>query len=131
MSNRLQPIVGHWYNHLDKGDLFQVVALDERSGTIEIQDFDGGLDEIDLDEWRQMSIETAAPPEDWTGPVDELEPDDTGYGDGRAEERPVEPLEALVTSWEENLEEDDSLEPEEPAHRPSIHPPRGGTRRPH
>jgi hypothetical protein len=131
MSNRLQPIVGNWYNHLDKGDLFQVVALDERSGTIEIQEYDGGLDEIDLDEWRQMSIEAAAPPEDWTGPVDELERDDVGYGDGYAEERPVEPLETLVTTWEEALEEDDSLEAQEPTHRPSLHPARGGVRRHH
>jgi len=132
MSNRLQPIVGHWYNHLDKGDLFQVVALDQRSGTIEIQEFDGGLDEIDLDEWRQMSIETAAPPEDWTGPVDELEPDDLGYSDGYAEERPVEPLEALVANWQEALEEDEGLETEEePTRRPSLRPAHGAARRHH
>ena len=50
MGNRLPPIVGNWYSHRDKGALFQVVALDEQAGTVEIQEFDGGLDEIDLDE---------------------------------------------------------------------------------
>ena len=60
MGNRLQPIVGHWYSHRDKGALFQIVALDENAGTIEIQEFDGGLDELDLDEWRTLLVETAA-----------------------------------------------------------------------
>ena len=43
MGNRLPPIVGNWYAHRDKGALFQVVALDEDAGTVEIQEFDGGL----------------------------------------------------------------------------------------
>ncbi len=54
MGNRLPPIVGNWYAHRDKGALFQVVALDEDAGTIEIQEFDGGLDELDIDEWRTL-----------------------------------------------------------------------------
>ena len=49
MTNRLPPIVGNWYSHRDKGELFQVVALDELSGTIEIQEFDGGIDEVDVE----------------------------------------------------------------------------------
>jgi len=123
MSNRLRPVVGLWYNHLDKGDLFQVVALDEQSGTIEIQEFDGDLAEIHLEEWRQMNIEAAAPPEDWTGPVDELEPDDRGYSDTSFEERGTEQLEA-VTSWEEIVGEEEDLETEPPSRRPALRPPR-------
>ena len=130
MSNRLQPVVGHWYNHVDKGDLFQVVALDEQSGTIEIQEFDGGLDEIDLEEWRQMSIEPAAPPEDWTGPVDELERDDLGYTDSGYEERGVEPLEAAA-ALEDLLETEEDLEFDEPPHRPTLRPARGPNRQHH
>jgi len=122
MSNRLKPVVGQWYNHLDKGDLFQVVALDEESGWIEIQEFDGDLDEIDVEEWRQMRIEAAAPPEDWTGPVDEIEPDDLGYSDVSYEEGEERPLEAFTT-LEELLEEDEGVEFEEPpAHRPTLRP---------
>ena len=123
MSNRLRPVVGHWYNHLDKGDLFQVVAVDDQSGTIEIQEFDGDLDEIDLEEWRQMDIEAAEPPEDWTGPVDELEPDDLGYSDISYDERGGRPPEAIAT-WEEALEEEEGLEPEPPLHRPTLKRPR-------
>jgi len=131
MSNRLRPVVGQWYNHLDKGDLFQVVALDEESGWIEIQEFDGDLDEIDLEEWRQMSIEAAAPPEDWTGPVDELEQDDLGYSDVSYEEGTARPVEAFTT-WEELFEEDEGVEFEEPqVHRPTLRSPHGARHRHH
>lgn len=129
MSNRLRPLVGHWYNHLDKGDLFQVVALDEDYGTIEIQEFDGGLDEIDLEEWRQMDIESAAAPEDWSGPVDELEPDDLGYTDIPREERQGPPLEGIA-GLEDLLAEEEEPEPDAPRHRPSLRQPRT-PRRPH
>ena len=57
MSNRLMPMIGSWYDPLDKGALFQVVAIDEESGTIEIQEFDGNLDELDLAEWHQIDGE--------------------------------------------------------------------------
>lgn len=106
MVNRLQPRVGNWYNHLDKGSLFQVVALDEASGTIEIQDFDGGLDEVDLEEWQQMVIESAAPPEDWSGSVGDIEADDLGYTDMQSDDN-RQPFEAVVTTWEEIVENDD------------------------
>lgn len=128
MSNRLRPVVGHWYNHLDKGDLFQVVALDEQSGTIEIQEFDGGLDELDLEEWLQMDIEAVAAPEDWTGPVDELEPDDRGFSDIAYEERVGEPLEAITTREEAfqevEEEEQEDMDMAAPARRPMLRSPR-------
>ncbi len=113
MSNRLTPLIGHWYSHLDKGDLFQVVALDAVTGTIEIQEFDGGLDEIDLEEWRQMAIETAAPPEDWSGPVDDVEPDEFGYTDMQGEEVSPERLEADALTWADVLEEREEGEDED------------------
>ena len=101
MGNRLQPIVGNWYSHRDKGALFQIVALDESAGTIEIQEFDGGLDELDLDEWRTLLVETAAQPEDWGGPLDDVEPD---------EFKASSPEEA-ITTWEQIVEDDDFDEP--------------------
>lgn len=106
MINRLQPQVGNWYNHLDKGDLFQVVAVDEDSGTIEIQDFDGGLDEVDLEEWRQMLIEPAPAPEDLSGALGDVEPDDLGYTDAQMDEI-REPSGPRVTNWEEIVGNDD------------------------
>jgi hypothetical protein len=73
--------VGEWYRHLDKGEPFQVVSVDEASGDIEIQSFDGELDSIDADEWAQLNLAAAARPEDWTGPMGDLEPDDVTEDD--------------------------------------------------
>jgi hypothetical protein len=42
-------LLGNWYAHQDKGDVFQVVAIDAHDGTIEVQEFDGAVDEVDLD----------------------------------------------------------------------------------
>lgn len=73
MHVRLLPEIGGWYRHLDKGLVFQVVALDEHDGIIEIQDIDGDLDEMDLAQWRGTPLAAAAPPEDTRGSLDEDE----------------------------------------------------------
>ena len=111
MGNRLPPIVGNWYAHRDKGALFQVVALDEYSGTIEIQEFDGGLDELDLDEWRTLRVDSAAQPEDWGGPLDDVEPDEFGYTDMAGDGDKAASPEDAVTTWEQIVEDDDFDEP--------------------
>jgi hypothetical protein len=125
MSNRLEPIIGHWYNHLDKGDLFQVVAIDRDSATIEIQEFDGGLDEFEFDEWRQMYVEEVAAPEDWTGPVDEVEKDDLGYSDLGPDEGPPGSIDTLFASQDETPVEEEYEEglPRRPPRQP-VHPSR-------
>ena len=79
MVEDLDPIVGNWYQHLDKGQKFEVVAVDEDEGVVEIQHFDGDVEELDLDTWYELAIEGSEPPEDWTGPVDDIEEDDLGY----------------------------------------------------
>jgi hypothetical protein len=63
------PTIGDWYRG-PTGDLFEVVALDEDDGTIEIQYFDGTLEEYDAETWNIQGIVEADPPEDWTGSVD-------------------------------------------------------------
>jgi hypothetical protein len=78
MSNEADPILGCWYRHLDKGQEFCVVALDEQNTSVEIQNFDGDLQEIDMEEWRQMELETIEEPENWSGALDIAELDDFG-----------------------------------------------------
>ena len=85
MGAEAEPVVGNWYQHLDKGQEFQVVAVDEESEVVEIQHFDGDVDEIELDAWYAMDLEAIEPPEDWTGPIDEIETDDLGYSDPQGE----------------------------------------------
>lgn len=76
-----RPRIGQWYMRSDKGESFQVVGYDASSRTIETQTFDGDLDEFDLETWAGMPLSFAEPPEDWTGPVDDVEHDDLGYSE--------------------------------------------------
>lgn len=78
--NELQPTIGQWYWHRDKGQLFSVVALED-DGTIELQHYDGDLEAADAEDWAGMDIGLAEPPENWTGPIDDVEVDDLGYSD--------------------------------------------------
>ena len=75
----VDPIIGNWYRNQETGNDFEVVALDEDAQTIEIQYFDGEVEELDLDAWYELAIESIEAPEDWSGPFDQLESDDLGY----------------------------------------------------
>jgi hypothetical protein len=78
-----QPSIGDWYS-LRGGELFEVVAIDEGDGTIDIQYFDGTVEEMDREEWdaqwEEGALEAAEAPEDWTGSVDMEASDDDGRG---------------------------------------------------
>ncbi len=78
MESELDPIVDNWYAHLDKGQQFKVVAVDTEAELIELQHFDGDIEEVTLSQWREMQIELSEEPEDWSGPLDIGEIDDLG-----------------------------------------------------
>ena len=108
----LKPIIDQWYRHLDKGQRFFVTAVDEDANTVEIQHFDGDIEEYDWNEWFGLKIETIEQPEDWTGPVDDIERDDLGYSEtDMTEEDWAEPLKEPVA--EEVEEEEEGEEGEE------------------
>ena len=58
------PMVGEWYQEIGGRDCFEVVAVDDRTGAIEIQYQDGTIDELDGDNWNLLPLVTAPPPED-------------------------------------------------------------------
>ncbi len=69
------PIVGSWYWDIEHSLQFEIVASDVgtedgHSGTIEIQYFDGEVEELDLDEWYNMQVVSISAPKDWTGPYE-------------------------------------------------------------
>jgi len=76
------PGIGDWYR-LNSGQLFEVVAVDDDDGTIEIQYFDGTVEEMDVEDWESQwddgGLEAAEAPEDWSGSVDV----EAGYEDSR------------------------------------------------
>lgn len=81
MAGDLDPIVGNWYRHLDKGQMFTVVAVDDLDGVIDVQHFDGDIAEVTLGNWLNMELELAEAPEDRTGPADDVERNDLGYSE--------------------------------------------------
>ncbi len=46
------------------------MAVNDDDGSIELQHFDGTIEEIDPDDWLGIYAEQILPPEDWTGSVD-------------------------------------------------------------
>ena len=52
------PSVGSWYQELDNSANFEVVAVDEKQGTIEVQYEDGDLTEFDIESWGRLNIIT-------------------------------------------------------------------------
>ena len=79
MIGELDPIEGNWYQDLDKERDFMVLDVSKREGTVDIQYFVGDIEELEMEEWEEMDLEEIEPPEDWTGPLDDLESDDLGY----------------------------------------------------
>ena len=68
------PAIGNWFRRPD-GNIFEVVAVDEEDGTVEIQQFDGTIGEVEIENWPQMLLIEISAPEDWSGSVD-MDPED-------------------------------------------------------
>jgi len=106
-----RPQIGQWYLRADKGEIFQVVGYDDRSHTIEIQSFDGEVDEMDDETWDSLSLERSEPPENWTGPMDNVETDDLGYSDTEMKPGewtgPLQPVKIEGEAWEDTEPEEE------------------------
>ncbi len=113
MHTHSAPRIGQWYRHLDKGESFLVTGYDERTGTAEIQSFDGDLDEVDAESWAALRIVPSEQPEDWTGPVDNVVHDDLGYSEtamkGGDWEAPLQVLPVSEEAWESTSDGRDDL----------------------
>jgi len=68
------PVIGHWFRR-PNGTMFEVVAIDEDDATVEIQQFDGTIDELDIERWPELLLMEVSAPEDWSGSVD-MDPED-------------------------------------------------------
>ena len=65
--NTLQPHEGQWYAVRNNGQIFCVINVDSEHEVIDIQDFDGAIDELDFEEWEELDLEAAAAPDDDEG----------------------------------------------------------------
>lgn len=78
------PVIGQWFRR-PNGTLFEVVAIDHEGMTVEVQQFDGTVDEFDIERWPDLLLTEASAPEDWSGSVD-MDPED--YDNGKDAELP-------------------------------------------
>jgi hypothetical protein len=76
------PAVGDWYE-APGGVKFEVVAVDDEDGSIDIQHYDGTVEELDFDAWEESEHFPTDPPEDYSGSLD-IERDDYGVDLDRA-----------------------------------------------
>ncbi len=65
------PQIGAWYQDNIDRLLFEVVAFDESSATIDVQYRDGELAEFDIETWQQLNLSHAEAPEDASAPFEE------------------------------------------------------------
>lgn len=59
------PVIGAWYQDATEDQIFEVVAVDDDTASVEIQYVDGEVSEFDFETWQQMLLLSAKPPEDW------------------------------------------------------------------
>ncbi len=92
MGREYEPIVGQWYEDLENEETFQVLKVDEDREIVEIQHLDGDIEELDVDDWAELDLETIEEPEGWSGSQGDDEDDDD------------------KDEWEEEEEEDEDDE---------------------
>lgn len=63
------PRIGDWYRNTT-GDTFEIVARDDDDETLELQYYDGTVEELDAEAWEYLQPEPIEPPEDWNGSMD-------------------------------------------------------------
>ncbi len=87
--------VGVWYR-APGGEPFEVVALDLEAETIEIQYYDGAVEELDFDNWLELNaMRTAEPGDVVSGALDMSREDQIYEFDNSAYESHGNPLDSL------------------------------------
>ena len=76
MSRDYEPQAGQWYEDLDTEETFQVLSVDPDEEIIRIQWPDREVQALDLDQWNEMDLELAVPPEGWVDDVEEADDED-------------------------------------------------------
>jgi hypothetical protein len=105
MSDIYDAVVGHWYLRQDTGETFWVTDQDNESGTVEIQTSDGDLDELDEEVWQSLPLVLAEPPQDWTGPMDDVTAED--QEDLETDPAQAESSVSSAESWEDSSPADE------------------------
>jgi hypothetical protein len=100
LSRDNEPIRGQWYQNVEEDETFRVLSVDEDSELIEIEYLDGDIEEVDLETWHEMDLETCDEPEGWS---DNDEDDDDFDED---EEEDDEDEDEDDDDWDEDEDDD-------------------------
>jgi len=107
VSRDYEPQAGQWYEDLDNEEAFQVLAVDPDEEIVRIQWPDREIREISLDQWNEMDLDLALPPEGWVDDVvtddEEDEEEDEDWDDDEDDD------------WDDD--EDDDLDEEDDEYR--------------
>jgi hypothetical protein len=86
--------IGKWFRTIE-GENLEIVAYDPEEGVIEVQFYDGTVEEYDLEDWQELEAKPIAPPEDWAGSYD-MSKDDYGVDlDKPAGDNHMNPMDTL------------------------------------
>lgn len=80
MKHHYVPNIGDWFQDQELMERFEVVAIDDEDGCVEVQYFSGEIEEYDLETWYQLTLSLIPPPEDSSGPF-ELNKEDLHFSD--------------------------------------------------
>ncbi len=89
------PVVGGWYQDAAEDNVFEVVAIDDHAGTVEIQYIEGEVSEIDFETWQQLILLPAEPPEDWRASYEMSQEDSRNSDDVYVPDAANDPLSLL------------------------------------
>ena len=101
MSRDNPPVRGQWYENVEEEETFRVLSVDEDSELIEIEYLDGDIEEIDVETWHEMDLETRDEPEGWS---------DTDDEDEDLDEEEEEEDEEEDDDWDDDDDDDDDWE---------------------
>jgi len=109
VSRDYEPQAGQWYEDLDNEEAFQVLAVDPDEEIVRIQWPDREIREISLDQWNEMDLDLALPPEGWVDDVvaDDEEDEEEDWDDDEDEDEDDD--------WDDD--EDDDLDEEDDEYR--------------
>jgi hypothetical protein len=99
VSRDYEPEAGQWYEDLDREEAFRVMSLDPDEGLVRIQWLDREIEELDLDEWRELDLELAQEPEGWVN--DEISDEDEDEDEDDLDD------------WDDEDDEDDDWDDDE------------------
>ncbi len=87
MSTPFEPVVGQWYQDLERR-VFQV--LDADADSVEVQYADGEIEEFDMETWYFLELHPTEQPLEWSEVLQEYGEDELYFLDGGSEFRELQ-----------------------------------------